>query len=113
MDLINQNSDYDLLLSFTDENGNKVTPSAASYRIDDVGSGNAITGNNANAWIAITPTGNTYDLRITANQNALLGNNSDREERVVTTKFTYSADLKQDTAEYRYFIMRLANLLKT
>ena len=113
MDVINQGSTYILGLSFKDENGNGVTPSAGRYRIDVEG-GNAITGNNANAWIPFTPSSNAYDLTISANENAISSNASvDREERVVTVEFTYSADSKKQTDEYRYMIRRLEEYLKT
>ena len=112
MDVINQGSSYVLGLSFKDEDGNGVTPSAAKYRIDNEG-GNAITGNNANAWVAFTPSANTHDLTISANENAFANNTSDREERVVTVEFIYSADSKKQTDEYRYMIRKLENLLNT
>jgi hypothetical protein len=113
MDVINQGSTYILGLSFKDENGNGVTPSAGKYRIDVEG-GNAITGNNANAWVAISPSGNTYDLTITANENGFKANSStDREERVVTVEFTYGANSSKQTDEYRYMIKVLENLLNT
>jgi len=113
MEIINQGSTYILGLEFRDDAGNAVTPSSALYRIDDEDSGNAITGNNANAWVAFSPSSNQYDLAISANENALIGNTTDREERKVTVKFNFSADNKTQTDEYRYMIQRLENLLKT
>lgn len=113
MDIINQGSTYVLGLDFKDANGNAITPAAAFYRIDDVESGNGITGNNANRWVAFSPSSNQYDLTITANENAMIGNSTDREERKVTVKFNFSADNKTQTDEYRYMIFRLENLLKT
>jgi hypothetical protein len=112
MEVVNQGSTYVLGLTFTDENGNGVTPTSARYRID-VDGGNAITsGNNNSAWVPITPSGNTYDLLIGANQNAMVGNNTQREERVVTVEFSYSGNANKQTDEYRYMLTRLDNFLK-
>ncbi len=106
MDIVNQNCDYTLGLDFSDDTGVAIVPTSASYRIDDVDSGNQIV-----AWTPIYPTLNSFDLVITATQNAMIGNSTDREERAVTVKFGYSADSKQDTDEYRYMITRLPYLL--
>jgi hypothetical protein len=112
MDIVNQGSTYVLSLAFADENGNAVTPSSSKYRIDVEG-GNAISGNNANAWIPFTPSGNTYDLTISGNENAMSNNSVSREERIVTVEFKYSADLKVQETEYRYMLQRIENLLDT
>jgi hypothetical protein len=112
MEYINQNSTYVLTLSFIDENGNAVTPSSSKYRID-VSDGNAVTGNNANHWVAFTPSNSTYDLAISANENAMSNNSNNREERIVTILFKYSADSKELPLEYRYMLTRLENLSKT
>jgi len=112
MEVVNEGSTYVLGLSFTDENGNGVTPTGARYRID-VDGGNAITsGNNNSAWVDITPGSNAYDLVITANQNAMVGNNTQREERVVTVEFGYSGNANKQTDEYRYMLARLENFLR-
>jgi hypothetical protein len=110
MDIINQGSTYVLGLTFRDENGNAVTPSAGRYRIDNEG-GNAISGNNTTAWVAFTPSGNTHDITISSNQNAFVSNSSDREERIVTAEFTYGAGNNKQTDEYRYMIKRIDNFL--
>ncbi len=113
MEIVNQGSVYVLGLAFSDENGNGVTPTEARYRVD-VDGGNAVTGNNANAWIAISANANTYDLVITANENAMNNNSNNREERVVTLEFSYGANnANKQTQEHRYMLTRLDNLLKT
>jgi hypothetical protein len=113
MEIVNQGSTYVLGLTFSDENGNGVTPTEARYRIDVEG-GNAITGNNTTAWVAFSPSGNTYDLVITANQNAMNNNSNNREERIVTVEFSYgNNNANKNPQEYRYMLTRLDNLLKT
>ncbi len=113
MEIVNQGSVYVLGLAFSDENGNGVTPTEAKYRVDVEG-GNAVTGNNANAWVAISANANTYDLVITANENAMNNNSNNREERVVTLEFSYGANnANKQTQEHRYMLTRLDNLLKT
>jgi hypothetical protein len=106
MDIVLEGSTYPILLEFVDGNNNAVTPSAARYRIDNVG-GNSITGNNANAWVSFTPSGNTYELVITANENAVANANNRREERTVTVEFTYGANSYKQTGEYRFMLKNL------
>ena len=106
MDIINQSESYTITLGFADDSGNAIVPSSAFYRIDDVDSGNQIVD-----WTQIYPTLSSIDLVTTAEQNGMVGNSTDREERVVTTKFYYSADNKTDTDEYRYMITRLPFLM--
>lgn len=106
MDSIFEGSTYPILLAFRDGNNNAVTPSAARYRIDNVG-GNSITGNNANAWVAFTPSGNTHELVIAANENAMANANNAIEERAVTIEFTYGANSYKQTGEYRFMLKNL------
>ncbi len=112
MDIVNQGSTYLLGLTFRDEGNNLVTPSAGRYRVDRVG-GNAVTGNNANAWVAFTPSGNTHDIVITANENAFANNSANREDRIVTVEITYGANSYLQTNEYRYRLERIEEYLTT
>lgn len=109
MDIVFEGSTYPITLSFYDGNNNAVTPSAARYRIDNVG-GNAVSGNNANAWVAFTPSANTHDLVISANENAMANANNAREQRTVTVEFTYGANSYKQTGEYQYTLQNLSYL---
>ena len=109
MDIVLEGSTYPLTLSFFDGNNAAVTPTAARYRIDNVG-GNQITGNNANAWVAFAPSNSTYDLIISANENQMANANNAREERAVTVEFTYGANSFKQTGEYRFTLQNLLYL---
>ena len=107
MDVVNQGQTYVLGLTFTDENGNGLTPSSASYRIDVEGSNVAVV-----PWTPFSPSANTYNLVITAAQNALQNANNAREERVVTLQFGYGLGNEQ-VSEYRYMLAKVENFLNS
>jgi hypothetical protein len=102
VDIVPEKSTAVLTVSFKDENGNPVTPSSGSYRIDDVASGEEVT-----ADTPFTPVGSSHDIEITPAENAMQGTGLS-EDRRVTLSFTYSGT-KQGKAEYIY---RLKNLSK-
>jgi len=102
-DTVNEKSTSVVTLSFTDEDGNAVTPTAGSYRIDDVATGTQIKGDTP-----FTPVGSTHDLVIGDTENAILNAANERELRCVTVSVTYGSG-KKCTAEYRYYVI---NLLK-
>lgn len=103
MDTVNEKTDSILNIGFKDENGNLVVPAAASYRIDDVASGEEIKGATN-----ITPLSSSVDVAITANENRILDEALSYEERVVTLSYSYG-DGKEANEEYLY---RVKNLRK-
>lgn len=111
-DVVNQLTEYKPKLVFTDENGNAVTPDKSTYRIDDVITGNAITGNNETAWVEFTPSDSTHIITVTANENRMLSNNTQRELRVLTANVIYGSNqiMKIKT---EWWVERLDYALKT
>lgn len=99
MDIVNEKIDSTLTASFKDEDGNPITPSSGSYRIDD-DSATEITGDTA-----FTPTGSSYDISISANENRILDATKSSEKRTVTVTFQYGG--KQGVEEYRYLVRNL------
>lgn len=87
------------VLTFTDENGNAVTPSSATYQIDDE-SGTAIT-----AETAFTP-GN---LLISADENRILSASKQSERRTVTIRWVYSGT-KAGADQFDYLVKNLSKV---
>ena len=101
METINEKTTAILTLTFTDEDGDAVTPSAGTYQIDDVESNTNIT-----AKTDFTPIASTYDLEITPNENRTLDSTKNYELRRVTVTMTYSG-AKSASAEYDYKVKNL------
>jgi hypothetical protein len=103
MEIVNERSTSIVTLTFRDETGAQVTPSAGTYRIDDAASGTEIR-----ASTPFTPSGSTHDIMITDEENRILDVTRNIEERIVTVSFTYGVG-KKGSGEYRYSVK---NLLK-
>lgn len=104
MEEVNDRSTAVITVGLKDENGNAVTPSAATYRIDDVDSGTQILDDTAFPSLA-----SQVDLEITDAQNALLDETKPYESRKITVKFDYGSG-KKGTAQYIYRIKNLSGV---
>jgi len=98
---VNERTSTTLSLTFADEHGAGVTPTSGKYRIDDIISGDIITG-----WTAFTPSTSSYDISITSLENGIIDETNDSEVRAITVIVYYSGG-KQCTSEYRYEITNL------
>jgi len=101
MERVNEGSFHKITVSFTDEEGNAVTPDLGSYRIDDLSSGTEII-----PATDFTPAGSSYDIEIPGENNSILNPVHDVETRIVSVIFSYGGS-KEGTAEYRYWIQGL------
>ena len=104
MDIVNEKSTSIVSLTFTDNTGALVTPSAGTYQIHDAASGTEIR-----AETPFTPTGSTHDITITATENRILDAARNVEERIVTVSFTFGAG-KNGNGEYRYGVKNLTKI---
>ena len=102
METVNEKTVAVLTLLFKDEDGALITPSAATYRIDDLTAGTSLV-----ASTPITPVGGMYDIIIAAAINAIIDTARSYETKVVTVAWTYGTGTAN--AEYRY---RVKNLFK-
>ena len=102
METVNEKSVCVVTPVFTDEDKNLVTPTAASYRVDDLATGAAVV-----ASTSITPVTGTYDIVIAASSNAIIDTTRSYETKVVTVNWTFGTGTAN--AEYRY---RVKNLFK-
>ena len=89
-----------LTVAFFDEDGRPVTPSAVTYRIDDLGSQTSIL-----ALTSLTPA-LSIPVDVTSNQNRILNQADPVEQRAVTFEYDYGGS-KHGTGEYRYEVRNL------
>jgi len=102
LDEVNERSSSFVTASFFDENGDPVTPSAATYRIDRPQKKIAVL-----AVTSISPLGVTAELEITSEQNRIYQQRNASEVAEVTVEFDYGSPLKHGTAKYRYRVINL------
>ena len=100
---VNENTTSFLTVSFFDELGNAVVPTAATYRIDDP-DGTSIVDATAMTLAEVV------EITITSNQNRILHPTNPFETRIVTVEFDYSGGTKHGTHEDSYEIRNLAFL---
>lgn len=101
LDEVNERSTYLLTVSFFDEDDAPVTPSFATYRIDDES-----RRTNIQPAAVISPLSTTAELEITSEQNAILRPRSISEVRTVTVEYDYGAG-RHGTAQYKYRLLNL------
>lgn len=100
-DRANERSTWITNVAFTDENGNPVTPSAAEYRIDDVGLGIEIRGDTDISSLA-----ENIDIEWTPSDTTILDQTRAYETRCMTVKWSYAGS-KQNTGKYLLDIVNL------
>ena len=105
MHIVNENTTLVVNLAFTDEDGNPVTPSALRWRLDDVATGDALSG-----WQDITPLSDRHDLVIAAGHNAICNEALESERKHLTVEITYGTDNKKATADYIYAARNLSKI---
>jgi hypothetical protein len=100
----NERSTFPVTVTFLDEDGAAVVPTAATYRLDD-------EGNRRNIQPATNfpSLATSVDLWITSDQNFIIRSRSQSEIRTLTVEFDYESTNgpAHGTAQYRY---RLINL---
>ena len=105
MDQVNEGSSYIVTVAFTGEDGAAITPSSASYRVDDVGSGAAIK-----ASTVIESLGASVDIPLGPEETKILNEAHAFETRLITVSFEYtmeSGDTGYGTAEH---LIQIKNL---
>lgn len=104
LDQFNERSTVPITVSFLDENDDPVTPTAATYRID-----NPESRTNIQPAIAISPLSDTVDLIVTSDQNYIVRSRRPFEVRTVTVEFDYVSEAgpAHGTAQYKYKLINL------
>jgi hypothetical protein len=101
---VSERTAFPLAVSFIDEDSLPVTPTLATYRIDDEASKTAILGVTNFPSLATT-----VDLWITSDQNFIVKPRSKFEIRTVTVQYMYESENGPTpaTAQYRYKLVNL------
>lgn len=103
LDEVNERSTSFITVAFTDEDGNPVTPDAATYRLDNISRPiTAILPATAFPSLAAS-----VDIEITSDQNQIYRNRNVFEVREMTVEFDYDGSTKHGTAKYRYKVLNL------
>jgi hypothetical protein len=105
MDTVNEKTTYIVTIYFWDENGAAVTPGAAWYSLYC-----ETTKTEILTETVIAGLGTSVDITITLSQNAIINTLNDYEQKLLTTRFTYGAPVKQGTGEYRYLVNNLKRI---
>lgn len=101
---INERTAFPLRVEFFDENSDPVSPTSATYRIDDEASKTSILPSTPFPSLATA-----VDLWITSDQNFIVRSRSKWEIRTVTVSYTYESENGPTpaTAQYKYKVVNL------
>lgn len=101
---VNERTSFPLAVAFLDEDSLPVTPTSATYRIDDEASRTAIL-----PVTSFPSLSTTVDLWITSDQNFIVKPRSKYEIRTVTVQYEYESDNGPTpaTAQYKYKVVNL------
>lgn len=103
LDEVNERSTSFITVAFTDEDGNPVTPDAATYRLDNV-KRPVINILPATAFPSLST---SVEIEITSDQNQIFRNRNAFEIREMTVEYDYDSSTKHGTAKYRYKVLNL------
>jgi hypothetical protein len=101
---VNERSTPTVEVSFFDEHGTAITPTAGTYRIDDEDSGVEIL-----AATILPDLDEMVELELTAEQTRILDSTHSVETRIITIAWDYGTS-KHGTAEYRMHIRNLVSV---
>jgi hypothetical protein len=101
LDSFNERSSVTVTVSFADEDGAGVTPTSATYRIDDKASRTNIL-----PATGIGSLSSSVDIEVTSEQNRIIRSRKPYEIRTVTVEFDYGGG-KHGTGEYEYKLVNL------
>lgn len=101
---VNERATFVVRVSFLDEDSVAVTPTAATYRVDDEASRTSL--------VPVTSLGGlstSVDIWITSDQNRIVRSRKPFEIRTVTVEYDYDSDNgpAHGTAQYKYKLLNL------
>lgn len=106
MEYINEESSADVFINTFDNDGNPITATTLTYRVDDLKSGTEIIPKTT-----VVPDSSTYHIPLTSTNNKVVNSVGADEVHVVTYKFTYPVD-KEGTGRLRFKIDSLGFISK-
>ena len=104
---VNENSTRDVDITFTDGEGNLVTPDIAWYQLIDKETETVIVALEDTEW---NPTSSTERITIQADENTILNDDNTEEEKVIHVRYKYNAMNREENVNYTY---KVVNLLGT
>lgn len=107
IDEVNERSTWITDISFTDENGDPVVPSIASYRVDDVGTDVEIRDDTTITFDS--PPGPFVSVEWTKEDTSILDERHPYETRRMTVSWEYDTD-KHGNAEYLLNVRNLKGI---
>lgn len=105
MDTVNEKTSYFVTISFKDEDGVAVTPTAAYYSLYC-----ETTKYEILAETAIGGLDTSVEVIVTSTQNAIRNVANKKEQRLMTVRFTYSGGAYQGISEYRWNVANLKRI---
>ena len=105
MDTVNKKTTYFVNITFKDEDGVEVTPTAAWYNLYCETNQSAILGDTS-----ITGLSTSVDVVVTATQNDIITSTNKSEQKLMTVRFTYDGGQYQGTNEYRWVVQNLPRI---
>lgn len=104
LDTHNERSTFPVVVAFFDENDDPVTPTAATYRIDDEASRTNLVPSTS-----ISPLSTSVDIIITSDQNRIIRSRKPFEIRTLTVEFDYESENgpAHATSQYKYKLLNL------
>lgn len=105
MDSINEKTDYFVTVTFKDEDGTLVTPTAAYYSLYCETNKYEIL-----AETALSGLSTSKEIVVTATQNAIITSSNYQEQRLMTVRFTYNSGTYQGIGEYRWNVVNLRRI---
>lgn len=100
---VNERSTYFITVSFLDEDGDPVTPNAATYRLDNL----TRPKTNIIPATAFPSLSTSVDIVISSDHNQIYNNRNSYELRELTVEFDYDGSTKHGTAKYSYNVLNL------
>ena len=105
---VNERSDFPLAVSFFDQDAVAVTPTAATYRVDD-----EQNKTNLQPVTAFPTLDDVVDLWMESDWNRIIKSRSKSEVRTVTVEYDYETEegSKHATSQYRYRVNNLYGVI--
>lgn len=105
MDTINEKTTYFVTVTFKDEDGTLVTPTAAYYSLYC-----ETTQTEILAETAFPSLSAAVKITVTSTQNTIQKSSNASETKLMTVRFTYNAGTNQGTSEYRWEVKNLKRI---
>ena len=100
METVNENSTHVVTAVFKTPDGELVVPSAGTWRVDDVSTGEIIIPETD-----FTPIGSRHDFKIPYDKNTIITAGRYQEAKKLTVSFVYTSG--RGTGEYEYLVQNL------